>query len=248
MSKAVWGPIAATALIALTLLNTYFILHGKDENGQRAKENHTLAEETHTLAVQNCIDNGALAKIERAFINRQEAQTQSLFASGVTFGIPAEKIPALLQASRDSQALFLHELDALAVTSCSSPNPAVAPIVPPGHKKPRAKPKRKASLPSSPLAVLRAGITSAARTQQPSSVPSPRRRGTQPTVSTPRRAPQLAPERAAERAAAPPAAPPTASAPPAPSAPSAPPVLPVPAGPVLTVPLPCLQTPLLRVC
>ncbi len=88
MTKVRAGALAAFILVALTLLNTYFILQGHDENQKRLNE-------THALAVQNCETVAALARIERDFIARQEAQSRALLASGVTLGIPPAQLAKL---------------------------------------------------------------------------------------------------------------------------------------------------------
>jgi hypothetical protein len=71
------------------------------------------------LSLRNCRNLAGLAAIERAFIERQEAQTQALVKSGVRFGIPAARIPRLLKESRESEATFLAGLDSLALSNCS---------------------------------------------------------------------------------------------------------------------------------
>ena len=51
-----------------------------------------------------------LCHAERAFIQRQERQSQRLLSHGVTFGIPKAEIPILVQQSRESQERFLADL------------------------------------------------------------------------------------------------------------------------------------------
>jgi hypothetical protein len=67
---------------------------------------------------RNCHSIHGLSLIERRFITRQEDQNQALLKSGITFGIPKDQLPGLIQKSQKSQASFLRELDALAANSC----------------------------------------------------------------------------------------------------------------------------------
>lgn len=227
MTKAHAAPVAAGMLILLTLLNTYLILRGKDENTKRAGE-------TRSIAVNNCRNIATLAKVERAFINRQEAQTQALLTSGVTFGIPKAQLPKLIDASRKSQALFLRDLDALTLSSCATGSAASTPIVRPS----KAKPKRatgRAAVPASPATPMVGGTTVG---RSPRTVAERRKRpGATPPTTVP-----VVPS----APTATPSASPTANGTPAPPpvSPAPPPVLP----PHITVPVPCVRTPVLTTC
>jgi hypothetical protein len=112
MTKARAGTVVALLLIALSGLNTYFILRGKQENGRRAAENHALA-------LGNCRNLAELAKVERAFIEQQEQQTTRLLEGGITFGIPKALLPRLLAQNEHTQATFLAGLDKLTVLNCA---------------------------------------------------------------------------------------------------------------------------------
>lgn len=242
MTKARAAPIAALVLIGFSIINTVLILKGQDENSKRANE-------TRAIAVNNCRNIGTLAKVERAFITRQETQTQALLASGVTFGIPKEQLPKLLDASRKSQALFLAELDSLTVASCSPAGSLSTPIVKP-HKARAAKPKTgqtgiaPVSQPSAPAGA--AGTTTAARA-------SPRTLAEHPRTG-PHSAPLVPATQAASPSAQAPAAPPSAAPASSPAGPSPPtvaqpaPVSPTPPALLPVLQVPCVKTGVLTVC
>lgn len=138
--------LAALAGVILGLFGgfTYTVLRVEHANHRNSE-----------IARHNCQNIGTLANIERAFITRQEQQIQALLKSGVTFGIPKRQIPGLLKASRESQALFLVEHDALAAVTCKGIEGSGVPVVAPKGVRPGEKPHglpRRPGSPWSPLA------------------------------------------------------------------------------------------------
>lgn len=257
MTKERFFNIALIVVIVLALLNTALAVVGKHENHKRANETHTLALETHTLAgeakklavenhnlaLSNCQNIGALAAIQRSFINRQELQTQALLKGGITFGIPPARIPGLIAASKASQELFLAQLDALASRTCV----AQAINAPLGKVGEAAPP----TTPTSPTRTAPAGrpqtsnrTLAPAPSQRPAS-PSPRTLPERPTrtVTTPGPAASAPSAATAPTTTAPQAPPASAPAPaPVPAPPTAPPIQPPLVG------LPCVRIAVVSTC
>lgn len=214
--------IAVLILVLIGLAATNYFL--SDRQSRLDQRTHALAVNSHEVALSNCHNIATLAAIERGFINRQEKQTQALLEGGVTFGIPAARIPGLIAASERSQALFLGQLDALASRTCeaqsiNAPSAPVGKTKPAKHKAKKAKPKRGA------IPTTKASPPTRARTHHTPSVKSlPEHRRSRlrsaPTHTTPSTTPLPATP-----------LPSTPSTPPTPGKPTAPPVLPQPEPP-----------------
>jgi hypothetical protein len=241
MTKSRAAAVAFALLLAIGGLNTYLSVKSRAESRKRQHE-------TRALAVSNCQNNATLAKIERAFINRQESQSRALLESGVTFGIPPDKLPALIQASRDSQAIFLHELDTLAFHNCPITHPVAPLLVVPGSKPgKRSTPRRKSPkavkgghVPSAAVRSGARGVTGAAASTGPEPTASGalgRGSGGGPgTPSTMTSPSSQAP--ATTTSSSPPS---TTTEQPTPSSPSSPPAIPVEVPRTISVPVPCLK-------
>lgn len=92
------------ALFALVLIS-FLVAYSEDRS-------------RHALSERNCHATRSLAMIEKRFIDRQEAQTQNVLSSGVTFGLTPEQLKAAILASKLSQARFVAELEDLAHRNC----------------------------------------------------------------------------------------------------------------------------------